>query len=768
MLLDTDLRFGRCQVQWASRTVWLDGTPQALPAAAFDFLALLLQRRPQVVTTGELARTVWRGAPVSESLLARTVMQVRAAIGDTRPQVPWLQDVHGLGYRLALPEPATDDHRPAPAPAHGTPPRALRLGLLPCVAVGPAPLPPGMALGLPALLAEAMADLPGLAVVPAADLQALQPAPSQRSLPLASLALQACALDHVLHLGWRTDGPTPVLGWQLRSARSPGPGGECRGDEGFALAPAVADAVWQALQAAGGSAPRPPARPQALSADPFILQAFARGVTLHHQGRWQAAGLAFDLVRQACPDSLSPRLWQLRGNVALALPAAPEQARALADTARSRHQPRIGAEALALGQQALARAPSAAEREGGSAQAAEALGLLDNRRAEPWALSLRVEAALCAATCGHWAQARIWLEQAVGDARAAGLPLWLGRALLGLARIELSLGDAAAARGHLDEAMRAQRSGCDAATRARTLALQALTQRDQGRLGTAVALADEALALVERQPDSQRPAEALSTLALVQAEQAHADGVARILAALGPPVLDAPATRTHRLVVQACAALCRGDAAAARQGLAVALACRGDAASQGVVGSWLSLLSRLDSVEGRHDEALALLPGHEGGLGLPAGPTARALQLHAQAAAACSQGRPEAAHEALEQLIALNLDGRLQACARLDAAWLLLQQGRAEAASGHLLAAGAWPTEHPAGLAAQARLHHAQGQRSMAVHLQRLALRQFRGAPPSAHQALLQAYLSDGEGLPVLPVLLTDSWLPAPPATTNR
>jgi tetratricopeptide (TPR) repeat protein len=202
--------------------------------------------------------------------------------------------------------------------------------------------------------------------------------------------------------------------------------------------------------------------------------------------------------------------------------------------------------------------------------------------------------------------------------------------------------------------------------------------------------------------------------------------------------------------------------------LAVALACRGDAASQGVVGSWLSLLSRLESADGRHEEALALLPGQEGWLGLPAGQTARGLQLHALAAAACSQGRAAAALDLLAQLIALNPQSRLQACARLDAAWLQLQLGQVQAASGHLQAAGAWPSEHPIGLAARARLHHAQGQCSMAVHLQRLALRQFQGPPAGAHQALLQAYLSGDADLPVLPTLLSDSWLPATPATTSR
>ena len=767
MLTDADLRFGRCQVNLAARGVWLDGTRQPLPDAAFDFLALLLQRRPQVVSTGELVQRVWHGAPVPDGLLAQTVMQLRAAIGDTRPQPQWLHSVHGVGFRLQLPEPAAAGWASDPAT-----PQPLRLGLLPCVPSRVATLPPGLALGLPALLAEALADEPGLMVVAAAELQALQRSSARRPHAQATVALQACGLDHVLHLGWRTDGLVAVLGWQLRSAAGPGPGGELRGEEALSLAPDLAAAVLQALRP---GRPAPSARRWALSADPFIHQAFARGVTLHHQGRWHAAGLAFDLVRQACPDALAPRLWQLRGTVAQGLPQAAEQARTLADKAQGTSHRSIRAEALALRQQALAAAPSQAEREAGVCDAAEALGLLDNQRHEPWAVTLRIDGGLFAAACGHWAQARIWLQQAVDDARAARLPLWLGRALLGRARLERSLGQDALARRHLDEALQVQRSGCDPATRARTLALLALTRLDQGEPGAARALSDEALALMERQPVGERPAEALSALALVHAEQADAAGVDRIAAALGPPAQDPPAARAHRLAVQACAALCAGDGAAASRWLAVALACRGDAVAHGLVSSWLSLLSSLTLVAGVPADALALLPEQDSWLGLPQGQTAHALRLHAEATAAWQAGDAANALDPLGRLVALNAGTRLTGCAQLDQAWLQLALGRTEAAAQALQAAGAWPSEHPAGLAARARLHHAQGQTAVAVHLQRMALRQFQGPPPAVHQALLQAYLAgttrrcdEATALPVLPVLLSDSWLPASPATTSR
>jgi hypothetical protein len=81
-----------------------------------------------------------------------------------------------------------------------------------------------------------------------------------------------------------------------------------------------------------------------------------------------------------------------------------------------------------------------------------------------------------------------------------------------------------------------------------------------------------------------------------------------------------------------------------------------------------------------------------------------------------------------------------------------------------LAGAGAWRHEHPAGLAAQARLCHAQGQAGQAQALQQQAVDRFRGAVPAVHRALLGAYAAMAPGqptpLPRLARLASDSWLP--------
>jgi hypothetical protein len=144
---------------------------------------------------------------------------------------------------------------------------------------------------------------------------------------------------------------------------------------------------------------------------------------------------------------------------------------------------------------------------------------------------------------------------------------------------------------------------------------------------------------------------------------------------------------------------------------------------------------------------------------------APAVVERAQAAEQLARGDTVGALSTLLALVLHMPFGREHARARIDAAWLLAEAGDTARAATMLAGSGAWRHEHPAGLAAQARLCHANGRAGEAQALQQQALDRFRGTPPEVHQALLRAYAlassAESPALPTLARLASDSWLPA-------
>jgi DNA-binding winged helix-turn-helix (wHTH) protein len=68
-----------------------------LTAKAFEVLALLVSERPRAVPKAELLEAVWPGTFVTDASLARTIHEIRAAIGDDKTGVA-IRTVHGHGY----------------------------------------------------------------------------------------------------------------------------------------------------------------------------------------------------------------------------------------------------------------------------------------------------------------------------------------------------------------------------------------------------------------------------------------------------------------------------------------------------------------------------------------------------------------------------------------------------------------------------------------------------------------------------------------------
>jgi len=106
-------RFGRFELNPATRQLFADGGQVTLGARAFDVLVALVERRERMVSKDELLAIGWPGLVVEENNLDVQISALRKALGPAA-----ITTVRGRGYRFA---PKLDSD---PAPAPERPPEA--------------------------------------------------------------------------------------------------------------------------------------------------------------------------------------------------------------------------------------------------------------------------------------------------------------------------------------------------------------------------------------------------------------------------------------------------------------------------------------------------------------------------------------------------------------------------------------------------------------------------------------------------------------------
>ena len=94
--------WGQCELRPLQRELLIAGQPRHLPPRAFSLLLHLARQRHRVVPKQELLDAVWGSTDVSDNVLARTVMVVRQALGDSAEAPHLLRTVHRVGYRLQV------------------------------------------------------------------------------------------------------------------------------------------------------------------------------------------------------------------------------------------------------------------------------------------------------------------------------------------------------------------------------------------------------------------------------------------------------------------------------------------------------------------------------------------------------------------------------------------------------------------------------------------------------------------------------------------
>ena len=154
-------RFGRFELNPATRQILVDHQPAPLGARAFDVLQALIERRERLVTKEELLDLAWPGLVVEENNLQVQISALRKLLGaDAIATVP------GRGYRLTLAlEPADSQNFPGrPNPILRIDQRAPSIAVLPFADLSPDKNHEYFADGLAVELLNVLSKISGLRV----------------------------------------------------------------------------------------------------------------------------------------------------------------------------------------------------------------------------------------------------------------------------------------------------------------------------------------------------------------------------------------------------------------------------------------------------------------------------------------------------------------------------------------------------------------------------------------------------------------------------
>ena len=118
------LRFNDFELDVASREMRRNGQLVSLEPRVFSLLVYLHEHRHRAVDKDELQDEVWKGLIVTETALTRAIMKARRAANDSAEKQAVIRTVHGHGYQFVA-SPAADE--PPPQSVDDTPqPRFAR------------------------------------------------------------------------------------------------------------------------------------------------------------------------------------------------------------------------------------------------------------------------------------------------------------------------------------------------------------------------------------------------------------------------------------------------------------------------------------------------------------------------------------------------------------------------------------------------------------------------------------------------------------------
>ena len=576
----------------------------------------------------------------------------------------------------------------------------------------------------------------------------------------ARQTLAALGLDHVAQASIRAQGAAVWLDYRVYSRGGHVTVGSLRDGNAMALGERFAQELAELLRSSS------PAEVHFPSTDPFVNEALGRANECLAQELWADAEALYNVVARLVPDDLSVQNNRLRCLAALDDPRALWLGQTLLGNPQVQADSELAGRAhFAVGRM-LYRAGTDEARQRAEHHLAEALQLARQHRLAEWAVQVQIFLATVRMGAGDYPQALAAAQQAEAAAREGGQDKLAALVQQILAVIDTVSGDLLLAQQRLEDLTAYHLKHRHLVSAALGLSWQAMCAQELGLVDSAEALATRMLDLLETTELHESSSAMVSSAALVFADLANPQQLGPVLARLtgaGDP--SRPGLQAPCLATQGVWHLSQGDSARARQLLqetfTLSLASMGPLFAR----SWGVLLLRVCLASGQWQEAkavrdqLAQLPGHE------RDPMLQGNLLHAKACDAWRQGRRRASMVMLTQLIEEYPLTRAQAAARMDLAWLLLEDGDTDRAERILGGNSAWRQQHACGLTIQAQLRYARGAYAEAVDLQQQALARHRGAVPVSQQALAEAYAAAAAGqagpLPKLPVWVSLSWLAA-------
>jgi DNA-binding winged helix-turn-helix (wHTH) protein/tetratricopeptide (TPR) repeat protein len=752
------LRFGTCEVDVLRHEVRRDGQVQAVAPKVFALLVYLLRERHRVVRKQELLDAIWQRRDVSDSVLARTVMEVRRAIADSADQNSRIKTVHGLGYRFVgdVFESAAPQGVARPVDLGSLVPTfqgRLRVGLLPCRNETGDPSLDWARYGLMVLVGHALESDARIDVLPLAVIRQAV-GDMHAKLPVSDciqLALRSLGMDRAVQASLRRHGHALCLDYQIAAAGAPAISGSIREGDPVLLGERFARAVNAALF------PGTALAVEFESRDPFVNHTFARAIEQYVESQFESAMRMMAAVCDMEPHSTEAQIWHLNFRALTGDPAVRAAGESLLAQATAAGNVRLQAYThLVLGF-VIGRTEGPVEAVQEHLNAAVAVS---RRHGDAdWVSLIRFNFARNAAAQGRYDLARDLFGQARAGFRATGNPLYLGIIDYHLAQLSWNGGESAEALKGFECALESLRTNQRDALAMQALAQLAEVNASFGHYQRAESQCREALASIGRLQDAPAAATIVGRCAGVLASRGGLVEVERALEQVAPWWQDPkPAIRGPLAVAQGWRDFLRGDRRELRRrALELAEDRRIDPMQ---VHSLLMLWLRAEDlsqdgeaieqarrcVEQRAERADALC--------------LRTMLACSQAREACARGDVDAALAALGDVVRAWPFGPLPALARLNAAWLHLERGELADARSLLDDTGAWSTEHPAGLAVQARLAWESGDAAGAVSLQRRAISTFRGPASRWHLDLLEAYVSAARVLPGMPRLISESFFP--------
>jgi len=687
-------RLKNCEVCAGTRDILAAGVSRHIEPRAFDALIHLIEHRDRIVTKHELLRSVWGRVEVSDSVVARSIMKARIAIGDHGSAAPQIRTAHRVGYRFV----GEVDARPQPTQEAAEP---VGVVLLPFVnSTGSADLG-WIELGLMSQVASLLGAEPGIVLATAASTLAavdragrLEPLARARTVRMAQDA-DVAVLVEIVTFGSGCEARCTVVGADGAESSLPPLRGADPADLGEPVAGALRAALAPLSDVPQFIAPRAADLDEA-----FATEAHARANRAIAQQDWSRALPLLKVLAQQRPHDEPVQFRLLRVQSTLADPATPHAGLRLLQTARLRGDRRLAASVHhELARHSLARGGHDECDDHLDAAFADAEHCDDPQVCAD--LLLRAGAALhrrdLPAASRHLDASHDLVYRSGNRALQAN---WRNLAAL----LEFRSGKLDSAERLIDEALAIARPADLRVCVAVGLWGHARIRASLGRLGRAAALAREALDIAASLRNGPLVAETSLTTALLLGELGelgHADAGRDLLALLdthtvGDPALCADLQTLARALLEPHAPAGAGLAAACDRQHHLLLRC----------DVWPALALTLGRV-GRGSDAQALLARIRSRANETRDVDLRCGLAYVDGCmASCAGDRALA-----RRCFAAATDGvppsLWRARASLDGAWLAADDGDLAAATQLLLIAGHSAQAHPASLRVTARLRQA-------------------------------------------------------------